>query len=530
MISPRLAVAPWALVVCALAAAPFAGCGSADRCVAPSALTEPFRPRAHFAPASGWMNDPNGLVYFGGEYHLFYQYNPDYPVPGEMHWGHAVSPDLVRWTQLPIALAPHSTLGVVFSGSAVIDARNTSGLCPEAGGCLAAVFTHALGADHQQKQSLAVSHDRGRTFVEYAQNPVLPNPGLPDFRDPKVFWHAPTSRWILILAAGPKALLYASADLRNWTELSSFGPLSSLPAGAWECPDLFSLTEEVSGRERWVLKLDVNPGAGRKGDGRYLVGSFDGTRFTADAPEAPQTLDHGPDFYAAQSFSGVAGRSVWVAWRDSWEYAYLTPSEGWRGAMTFPRELSLLPAAGGGSRLAQRPVREVDTLRASCTLASLANTTVAAAAAALSGVAADAFDLELEATVDAGATLELEVLRGATERTLVGFDAARGVVYVDRTASGDVSFSPAFAGRFEAPYAAADGVLRWRLLVDRSSVELFAGDGTTVLTASVYPSPTSRGLGLRVAGGSAAIRRFVLWPLQSAPIGGRSAAALQSSR
>ena len=331
---------------------------------------EALRPRFHFTPARNFMNDPNGLVFYKGEYHLFYQHNPFGQVWGHMSWGHAVSRDMLQWEHLPVALREEDGV-MIFSGSAVVDWNNTSGFCVPAGedrSCLVAIYTgHSPG---KQTQNLAFSNDRGRTWTKYASNPVI-DLGLSDFRDPKVFWHAPTSRWVMVtvLATQHKVRFFASPDLKRWQMLSDFGPAGAT-GGVWECPDLFALPVDGKPDEiRWVLDVDINPGgvAGGSG-GQYFVGAFDGTTFVNDNPPATTLwADYGKDFYATISFSDIPptdGRRIWMAWISNWQYANEEPTVIWRGAQSVPRELALrrLP---DGIRLVQRPVAELLALRTS---------------------------------------------------------------------------------------------------------------------------------------------------------------------
>src|SRR5437773_1097059 len=360
----------------------------------------PHRPRYHFTPERNFMNDPNGLVYFEGEYHLFYQHNPFGSDWGHMSWGHAVSTDLVHWRHLPVALREEGGV-MVFSGSAVVDRRNTSGLCGRPGvACLVAIYAgHGHG---KQTQNLASSRDRGRTWTKYAGNPVL-DIGSKDFRDPKVFWHEPTGRWIMVVALSEerKIRFYGSADLKSWSPLSDFGPAGSTK-GQWECPDLFELPVEGDpARRRWVLDVDVNPGAPQGGSAdQYFVGSFDGTTFRNDNPET-QVLwaDHGKDFYASLSWSNLPPsdpRRIWIGWMSNWQYAPQDPTSPWRGMLTVPRALKLaaLPA---GLRLVQEPVAELRALRGEhWTVASRA----VEGAVPLDPVAGDA--LEIRAVLGAG--------------------------------------------------------------------------------------------------------------------------------
>jgi beta-fructofuranosidase/levanase/fructan beta-fructosidase len=252
-------------------------------------FTEKHRPQYHFTPPSQWMNDPNGMVYYEGEYHLFYQYYPDSNVWGPMHWGHAISKDMISWEHLPIALYPDD-LGYIFSGSAVVDWKNTSGLGTEENPPLIAIFTYhdpkgwESGAIDFQTQGMAFSLDKGRTWTKYENNPVLPNPGIADFRDPKVTWHEPSQKWIMTLAVWDHVSFYSSPNLIDWEKESDFGLEWGSHAGVWECPDLFEMRVEGSEEKRWVLLVSINPGGPQGGSAtQYFIGDFDGTFFTLDS-------------------------------------------------------------------------------------------------------------------------------------------------------------------------------------------------------------------------------------------------------
>ncbi|OGQ17124.1 MAG: hypothetical protein A2138_23680 [Deltaproteobacteria bacterium RBG_16_71_12] len=477
---------------------------AAEKTSSSERYAELYRPRYHFSPERGWLSDPNGLIHLDGEWHLFFQHNPDEAMWGPMSWGHAVSTDLINWRPLPVALRPHAQLGSVFSGTAVADRTNSSGLC---GGpsCLVAVFTHAFGDDGQQKQSIAASTDGGRTFTEYADNPVIPNPGLVDFRDPKVLWHAPTSRWVMALAAGDRAHFYTSPDLKSWTKVSELGPFDGLE-GAWECPDLFPLA--LGGVEKWVFKLDRNVGLGEPDNmGFTMVGAFDGERFVPETTPPGRRIDQGPDFYAAQSFNDAPdGRRVWLGWRESWQYALGTPTDPWRGSMSIPRELSLVDD-GAGPLLVQRPVPELRALRGACPIASHASIDVSTGSSdALAGVEGDALEISLVVEPRDARSAGIGLRRGDGEETRVGYDRERGVVFVDRTTSGDVLFASSFGARFEAPMALRDGGMPLTIFVDRASVEVFADGGRAVLSVNIYPLPSSVGLAPFAEGGPARLR------------------------
>ena len=298
-----------------------------------------MRPQYHYAAAANWLSDPNGLVWHAGEWHLFYQYNPHGEDWGHMSWGHAVSRDLAAWEELPIALEEDQQ-GMIFSGSAVIDHANSAGF---GAGAMVALYTNAAeGSSPGQSQYLAWSNDKGRTWQKYSGNPVL-DIGAADFRDPNVFWHGPSARWIMavVLADSNRALLYASHDLKEWDEYSViYG--HEAPGEVWECPLLIELPIEAEGTSRWLFKVDVLRGAPGSG-AIYCTGVFDGIRFTPDS-SGWQIADLGMDFYAAIAWHAprdAAGRPLWIGWLGNHAYQGSLPLKGWRGAMSVPRRLSL---------------------------------------------------------------------------------------------------------------------------------------------------------------------------------------------
>lgn len=496
---PAVAAAALAVLL-AGALAVHAGAGAAPR------YREPLRPLFHFTPARNFMNDPNGLVYYEGEYHLFYQHNPFGPVWGHMSWGHAVSTDMLHWRHLPVALREENGI-MIFSGSAVVDRDNSSGLCPPRGGdrsCLVAIYT-GHGRD-RQTQNLAYSHDRGRTWTKYAGNPVV-DLGLKDFRDPKVFWHEPTHRWIMVtvLADQHKVRFFNSADLRTWQASSDFGPAGAT-GGVWECPDLFPLTVDGDpGRIRWVLDVDINPGgiAGGSG-GQYFVGTFDGRTFVNENPPA-QTLwvDYGKDFYATTSFSDIPaadGRRIWMGWIANWLYANKEPTAVWRGALSIPRAL-FLRTVDGRARLVQAPIEEVKGLRATPAPMEMSR------AAPLPGSAEFEIDLPQGAWAEAG--LRLSNRTGEEARLGVTTDPLE--VFVDRRKSRATSFDPAYPGRHAGPLRWRDGRITLRVLFDRSVLEVFANGGETVITERVYPTRPFERVEL-LPGGPASARMWRLSP------------------
>jgi fructan beta-fructosidase len=467
------------------------------------------RPTYHFTPERNWINDPNGLVYFDGHWHMFYQYNPFGIDWGHMSWGHAVSHDLAHWEHLPVAL-PEQPGYMIFSGSAAVDWRHTSGFGDGDTPPLVAAYTAHTEAE--QTQHIAYSTDRGRTWMNYAGNPVI-SIGLKDFRDPKIMWHEPTRRWVMatVLAAQKQVRFYASPNLREWTHLSDFGSAGATD-GVWECPDFFSLhvdhtpSSPFSGRgeksEKWILKVDNGPSIDGHSGGQYFIGDFDGMTFTCDdPPERVRPLDFGADFYAVQSWNDAPdGRRVWLAWMSHWAYAARTPTSPWRGMMTLPRELSLRRFADE-LHLIQQPAQELQALRsahyhiADVTLDE-ANTWLRA-----QGVRGAALEIEvvfeqkspLPTSPHRGQEFGLRVRVGAAEETVIGYYPQEQQLFVDRSRAGDNSFSPRFDDRHAATVL-HDDALKLHVFVDACSVEVFADEGRVVVSELIFPGNASDGL------------------------------------
>jgi fructan beta-fructosidase len=490
---------------------------------------EPHRPQFHFSPPAMWMNDPNGMVFFDGEYHLFYQYYPDATVWGPMHWGHAVSTDLVHWQHLPIALYPDD-LGYIFSGSAVVDWRNSSGFGVDGQPPLVAIFTYhdperakAGGKDHEY-QGIAWSTDRGRSWTKYAGNPVLPNTQkLQDFRDPKVFWHEDWQRWVMALSATDHVQFWASPNLKDWSYLSDFGREWGAHGGVWECPDLVEMPVEGTEETRWVLILNLNPGGPQGGSGtQYFVGDFDGRRFTLDESfeRALQTegavwLDAGRDNYAGVTWADVPaedGRTLFIGWMGNWDYAQQVPTHPWRSAMTLPRELALTRTTHAGYRVHSRPVAELQALRGEAmTIAPLTIEAGTHVPLALDvPVSPSEWILEFELPDAVGYAFGIEFGNDLGERYRFGYDGALNQFYSDRTASGDFSFSEKFPGVHRARRLAPDRKLTLHLFIDTASIEAFADGGANVLTDTFFPTRPfsaaalySQGEGVMLVGGKA---------------------------
>jgi fructan beta-fructosidase len=457
----------------------FAACTATKKMSLPdnSFAKEQHRPQLHFSPKTGWMNDPNGMVYYNGTYHLFYQFYPDSTVWGPMHWGHATSKDLVHWEHLPIALYPDS-LGTIFSGSAVADVANTSGFGRDGIVPLVAIFTHhnhkgeKEGRIDYQNQSIAYSLDEGKTWTKYAGNPVVKNPGIKDFRDPKVAWYEETKKWIMTLATLDRITFYSSPDLKNWTKESEFGKDVGAHGGVWECPDLFSLTHE--GKKYWVLVVNLNPGGPNGGSAtQYFVGTFDGHDFTP-YQTTTKWLDYGPDEYAGITWSNTGERKIFLGWMSNWQYANVVPTKTWRSAMTVPRELRL-EKVGEQFLIASKPVEELNAITGQAV--SLQNGTTSR----LEGPA----KLVLSAGAADNVSITLSNNRG--QKVVVGYDKASNNYFIDRTVSGKVSFEKGFAARHTGPRFSTKAGMSLTLLIDKASVELFADGGLTVMTEIFFP-------------------------------------------
>lgn len=482
---------------------------------------ERFRPQYHFTPARNWMNDPNGLVYYQGEYHLFYQFNPFGDKWGHLSWGHAVSPDMLHWRHLPVAI-PELGPEMVFSGSVVVDSLNTSGFGRGGRAPLVAIFTASNSARKTQAQALAYSVDRGRTWTRFSGNPVL-DIGAADFRDPKVLWYAPEKKWVMVLALpqAHKVLFYSSRDLKKWTKMSEFGPAGAT-GGVWECPDLFPLdVDSANGVRRWVLIASINPGGIAGGSAtQYFVGDFDGTRFVSDSSHQNGPAlwsDFGRDYYAAVSFFSQPPndkRRVWLGWMSNWDYAQDVPTTPWRSAQSIPRSLTLRDTPAG-YRLVQRPIEELRALRGTKRQLSIRELPGGDRSLDAEGVRGTALEIALDLHLATARAAGVKVLRGPNEETIVGVDAAKSVVFIDRRRSGDTTFHPGFAGRHEAPVTITNGRVQLRVFVDRSSVELFANDGEATITDLAFPSAGSDGVALFSDGGVSHVISGEVWPLAS---------------
>lgn len=449
-----------------------------------------------------------------------------------MSWGHAVSRDLVRWEDLGVAL--HQQDGImIFSGSAVVDHQNTSGFGEADRPPMVAAYTGHRVDGSRQTQDLAFSHDNGRTWTKFADNPVLDIKN-PNFRDPKVFWHAETKKWVMavVMADERRVHFYGSPNLREWKFLSHFGPAGAPRKSNWECPDLFQLpVEGTRGRElKWVLHVGMGDGAVAGGSGgEYFVGEFDGVTFTSDEPlDTVRWTDFGKDFYASVTWDNVPptdGRRIWIGWMNNWRYANDIPTGiDWRGMMSVPRTLALRRGGSEGGeddgrklRLVQRPVRELESLRGEHR--EVKQTRLASGVATIAEDAGRAVELIAEFTPDSDAKeFGLKVCVGGGHETVVGYDPAKQEMFIDRTDSGNTGFHADFPGRHAAPLRpAADGKIRLHVLVDRYSVEAFGNDGESAITDLVFPPGGSQGVQVYCDQGGV-MYSLRMWTLRASPI------------
>jgi fructan beta-fructosidase len=463
-----------ALVLCTLAAMGQTG-----------AYDQPYRPQVHFSPHQNWTNDPNGLVYFRGEYHLFFQYNPFGDEWGHMSWGHAVSKDLLHWQELQVAL-PEEDGVMIFTGSVVVDHKNTSSFCAPKSECLVAIYTGHRETPEvtRQTQNIAFSRDDGRTWTKYEGNPVL-DLHMADFRDPNVSWDEKEHRWVMAVSLPKehKIRFYSSPNLKQWTQLSDFGPAGDID-GDWECPDLLQIPSSNGKESIWAVKVGLNPGAPQGGSGeQYFLGSFDGKGFTAfNKPGSYGWMNYGKDDYCAISYNGLPKdqKPVLLGWMNNLQYAAKLPTSPWRGQMSLPRRLSFVRDEAGLA-LQQEPIiaplrRESLSIPAPFPDLSHGGNGEPVAAP---------YEVELQFGHPKQPIFGVRLYSDQEHWTEIGFDIPQGRFYIDRTKSG-VIFDKNFPVKTTAPIAPGRPY-NLRIVVDRSSVEAFAQDGTIAMTHLIYP-------------------------------------------
>jgi len=467
---------------------------------------EKFRPTYHFSPLYGWMNDPNGMVYRDGEYHLFYQHNPYGSKWGNMHWGHAISKDLINWEHRPDAITPDA-LGTIFSGSAVVDTDNTAGF---GAGAIVAIYTQN---SDRQVQSIAYSTDNGRSFTKYENNPVLTSDAR-DFRDPKVFWHKETQRWIMLLAVGQEMQIFSSSNLKDWAFESSFGEGQGAHGGVWECPDLFELPVDGTNEKKWVLLCNLNPGGPFGGSAtQYFVGTFNGKEFANESPSQTKWMDWGKDHYAAVTWSDAPdNRRIAIAWMSNWQYANDVPTSQYRSPNSVPRDLSLF-TVDGETYLQSAPSPELLKLRDISKKRSFkvnGTRTIKDMIAGNEG----AYEIELTIENQYADVIGFRLYNDKGEEVDMQYDMKEKKFSMDRRKSGEVGFNENFPMLTWTAIESGKDELKLRLFVDKSSVEAFVDGGRFVMTNQVFPSEPYTHIDFYSKGGAYKVDSFVIYKLK----------------
>lgn len=476
-----------------------------------TANTEKFRPAYHHTPAYGWMNDPNGMFYKDGVYHLYFQHNPYGSTWGNMNWGHSYSTDLVHWTYAGDAITPDAW-GTVFSGSAVVDKDNSAGFGRNA---IVAFYTSAKPTPwgDAQMQSIAYSTDDGKTFTKYDGNPVITSTAR-DFRDPKVFWYAPGKHWVMMLAVGQEMQIWSSADLKDWQYESSFGAKQGAHGGVWECPDLVELPVEGTKEKRWVLICNINPGGPFGGSAtQYFVGTFDGKKFTNQFPTKTKWMDYGKDHYATVTFSNAPdGRCVALGWMSNWQYAAVVPTKQYRSANTIARDLTLY-RQGGDLLLKSAPSKEIEKARSTKKSVPQFNVSDSYEIASLLDGNDGAYEIEMEIKNNGAEKIAFTLQNAKGENVMMYYDTATRQFVMDRSNSGETSFSPDFPAMTVAPAADVDDI-RLRLFVDRSSIEAFGDGGKFVMTNIVFPAEPYNKMKFESVRGSFTVKKMNVYKLK----------------
>lgn len=421
---------------------------------------EQYRPLYHHTPAYGWMNDPNGMFFKDGVWHLYFQHNPYGSQWENMTWGHSISTDLIHWTFQGDPVQPDAW-GSIFSGSSVVDKNNTAGFGENA---IVALYT---SAGENQTQSMAYSTDNGKTFTKYDGNPIITS-NVPDFRDPHMFWNEDIKKWNMILAAGQQMNIYSSDNLKDWKFESSFGAEYGSHGGVWECPDLMKMKVRGTDKEKWMLVCNINPGGPSGGSAtQYFVGDFDGHKFTCESkPEVTKWMDYGKDHYATVTFDNAPnGRHVALAWMSNWQYANQVPTLQYRSANSIPRDLGLFEYKGN-TYCSVTPSEEITAARSKKPSKSLSEA------------------CEMVVNLKGDATITLSNSKG--EKVVMTYKAKDETFSMDRTLSGKTDFSSDFAAITTAPVYGKMNKLR--IFIDKSSIEVFDNDGKMAMTNLVFPT------------------------------------------
>ena len=473
-----------------------------------------FRPVFHHTPLYGWMNDPNGMFYKDGEWHLYYQLNPYGSKWQNMTWGHSSSKDLIHWEHQSIAIRQNA-LGTVFSGSSVIDHNNTAGFGKDA---IIALYT---SASTSQMQSLAYSNDNGNTFSIYNGNPILTLET--EARDPNMFWNNETNEWNLVLAHAleHEILFFTSPDLKKWTLSSSFGKGEGCQDGVWECPDLFELPVQGTDLKKWVLIVNLNPGGPFGGSAtQYFIGDFDGKTFTADKNAdgiiPTKWLDYGKDHYATVSWSDApSDRRVLIGWMSNWQYAADVPTLQFRSANTLPRDISLFQDENGEIFAACSPSPELLALRGKISK-SLNRTNISNSSKNFTLPSANSSTCEILLDIDATKANQVNITLSNKngEKSVIEYNREKHTLLFDRTRSGITDFSTNFPAITVAPTFENSGKISLRIFIDRSSIEIFGNDGKTVMTNLVFPNSPYSNLKITSEGGKAVISNLKIFSIK----------------
>ena len=475
-----------------------------------------YRPSLHFSPKKNWMNDPNGMFYYKGKYHLYFQHHPYSNVWGPMHWGHAISKDLISWVEQPIALFPDN-LGTIFSGSAVVDHNNTSGFGTEINPPIVAIYTNHNSTEANegsikfQNQSIAYSLDEGQTWTKYINNPIIKNPGVLDFRDPKVIWYEKDQKWILTLAASQITKFYESKDLKEWNYLSSFGEGIGNHNGVWECPDLFELPVRGTDQTKWVHLVSINPGGPNGGSAtQYFIGDFDGKKFVIDHDFETRMknkhdfwTDFGKDNYAGVTFSNWEsdkGGVLLLGWMSNWQYASKVPTNTWRSAMTLGRELELYKTKENSYRLrsilssnfgnyeSMAIEKQGELIKENITLVTKKTIDLSTA------------KVQIKISGLEDTEYIFEIANSSGDKLVFGYDHKELLFFIDRSQSGKTKFSDKFSKKPSlAPRLVNKRTLDIEFVLDKASIEIFFDEGRTVMTEIFFPNAPMETLNLKTS-------------------------------
>ena len=491
-----------------------------------------YRPSLHFSPKKNWMNDPNGMFYYKGKYHLYFQHHPYSNVWGPMHWGHAISKDLISWEEQPIALFPDN-LGTIFSGSAVVDHNNTSGFGTEINPPIVAIYTNHNSTEANegsikfQNQSIAYSLDEGQTWTKYINNPIIKNPGVRDFRDPKVIWYEKDQKWILTLAASQITQFYESKDLKEWNYLSSFGEGIGNHNGVWECPDLFELPVRGTDQTKWVHLVSINPGGPNGGSAtQYFIGDFDGKKFVIDHDFETQMknkhdfwTDFGKDNYAGVTFSNWEsdkGGVLLLGWMSNWQYASKVPTNTWRSAMTLGRELELYKTKENSYRLrsilssnfgnyeSMAIEKQGELIKENITLVTKKTIDLSTA------------KVQIKISGLEDTEYIFEIANSSGDKLVFGYDHKELLFFIDRNQSGKTKFSDKFSKKPSlAPRFINKQTLDIEFLLDKASIEIFFDEGRTVMTEIFFPNAPMETLNLKTSASNSIIDFFKVQELKN---------------